>query len=329
MGLRRHLHFAGTGLRIAAGLDRPAVLLAAVTHRCNLRCRYCGVWHDPGPEMDEAAWKSLLTEARRSGTVSVSFCGGEPLLRPDLGGMLRHAAGLGLRTSLTTNGTFVTERAADLLPLDAMTVSLDGPQEVHDAARGAGSHRLALAAIAWGRSQGKAVFTATVLSGGSLDAAEWVCRKGREMGFLPFFQPATPYVFGGDSPEDWAPDREALRRVGRQLQALRAGGLPIGNSDDFLAALLDGVPPGKRRPCVAGRRFLTVLPDGRLVPCHITAAPDAPRYSPGGFARAWAAMPQPACEGCMISPYVEYDAALRPPTPRRLLRTLRVLAGRG
>lgn len=328
MGFSRWLHFAGTGVALAAGVDRPAVVLAALTHRCNLRCRYCGVWHDPGPEMDTATWASLLGEARRAGTVSVSFCGGEPLLRADLGDLVRRAARLGLRTSLTTNGWFVTERGDDLGPLDALTISLDGPEEVHDASRGPGSHRRALAAISWARSQGKAVYTATVLSGASLQAAEWVCRTARDLGFLPFFQPATPYVFSGDEPGDWAPGPSELRGAGERLEALRAKGLPVGNSAEYLRALRDGVPPGRTRPCMAGRRFLTVLPDGRLVPCHITATADALRYSPGGFARALASMPRPHCEGCMIAPYVEYDTALRLPTPGRLLRTARVLFGR-
>jgi MoaA/NifB/PqqE/SkfB family radical SAM enzyme len=108
--------------------------------RCNLRCRHC--YSESGP--DRAGSIPLpdllvfLRDARalRYGYVGVS--GGEPLLWPDLERFLASALDLGFSTSVTTNGTVITPRRARALrPLARLVaVSVDGPEEDHDAMRG-------------------------------------------------------------------------------------------------------------------------------------------------------------------------------------------------
>jgi len=319
------LHWAHFGIRLAVGLDGPYVLLAAITHRCNLRCRYCGVWNESGHEMDTRQWASLLDEAWAMGTVSVSFCGGEPLVREDLGELVARASGLGLRTSLTTNGWFVRERGDELQHLDAITVSIDGPEEIHDDIRGDGSYGRAMDAIEWGIENRKRVHTVTVLNRRNIDTIEHTCILLHRMGALPFIQPATPYIFSGEAPEEWAVDMERLSQTAGVLMRIRDDGVALGNSDAYLLML--GTAPDFRRepPCSAGRRFLTVFPDGRLVPCHITAGEDAPRYREGEFADAWGRVEEVRCDGCAIAPYFEYDAALRRPSIERVRHAWKVL----
>ena len=60
--------------------------------------------------------------------------------------------------------------------------------------------------------------------------------------------------------------------------------------------------------CTAGRYFATVMPDGLVVPCHLTMGQAS--YLNGrevGFARAFLEMPRPSGPGCAISPYNESD----------------------
>lgn len=324
----RLFHWARCVLRLAVGLDGPYVLLAAVTHRCNLRCRYCGVWKESGPEMDTGQWKSLLDEARRSGTLSVSFCGGEPLVREDLGALVAHASKRGLRTSLTTNGWYVRERGPELEALDAITISVDGPGEIHDHLRGEGSFERAMDAVRWGVENHKPVYTVTVVSRHNLRTLEDTCRQINGVGALPFIQPATPYIFSGDSPDEWVLDARELRQLAEDLARLRDAGVRLGNSDGYLRGLGKAPDFRRERACSAGRRFVTVLPDGRLVPCHITVREDAPRYEEGGFAEAFQKTGDTCDEGCAIAPYFEYDATLGRPSPAGLQRAWKVLASR-
>jgi uncharacterized protein len=87
----------------------------------------------------------LLVEGKEPGArLNLAFLGGEPLLnRAVVQAATRHAAerardrALTLTFSITTNGTLLTEADADFFEQFgfAVTVSLDGEREAHDALR--------------------------------------------------------------------------------------------------------------------------------------------------------------------------------------------------
>ena len=83
----------------------PLALLAEVTYRCPLKCPYCSNPLELSryrPELDTATWQRVLTEAAELGVVQVHFSGGEPLVRRDLGELVRHARQLDLYSNLST-----------------------------------------------------------------------------------------------------------------------------------------------------------------------------------------------------------------------------------
>src|SRR5262249_6722378 len=67
-----------------------------------------------------------------------TFSGGEPTMHPGIVEMLKHAQARGLRTSMTTNGTLLTERLVSRLEdcLDLLAISLDGKPDFHNRMRG-------------------------------------------------------------------------------------------------------------------------------------------------------------------------------------------------
>ncbi len=107
-----------------------------MTERCNFRCLHCTINRPAGDgaaraaEMSRETIEEVLRQAAEAGVLSVRFTGGEPLLRPDFEAIYRTARGLGLRVSLLTNASLITDRIADLLaeipPLDPVEVSLYG-----------------------------------------------------------------------------------------------------------------------------------------------------------------------------------------------------------
>jgi len=117
------------------------VLQAVITSRCNLRCSYCTVFNLPQPavnrDMDDATIDRCLALLGRMDPAGglLIIHGGEPLLAWD--SCRRLAAQSPVRTVMFTNGAELTaERAAELARLRVnVLVSLDGPQEIHDAAR--------------------------------------------------------------------------------------------------------------------------------------------------------------------------------------------------
>ncbi|MER8577660.1 radical SAM protein [Mesorhizobium sp. M1423] len=145
-------------------------VLLKVASRCNLDCSYCYVFHmgDEGwraqPKRMSGETQALvgrrLRELRdaQGRPFSVVLHGGEPLLLGARGlgsllGMLRRALGAECGISIQTNGVLLN---ADILDLCAdqrigLSVSLDGPAEVHDRFRidhgGRPSHARVLAGV--------------------------------------------------------------------------------------------------------------------------------------------------------------------------------------
>src|SRR5580700_3516130 len=135
-------------------------LSLAVAQKCNLGCTYCyaqqgefgGVAKSMSQEQADRAVDLLVDNTDPGARLNIAFLGGEPLVnRPVVQATTRRAAelaerrGLKLTFSITTNGTLLGEADADFFEAHgfAVTISLDGPQPVHDALRpykgGAGS----------------------------------------------------------------------------------------------------------------------------------------------------------------------------------------------
>jgi MoaA/NifB/PqqE/SkfB family radical SAM enzyme len=126
----------------------PSFLSFTITNKCNLRCRMCGQWSEEGylraggerrtPELELADWKRLVDEAAAHHASSVLLRGGEPFLFPGIIELLEYIRSRGIFTSIDTNGTMLGRCAADLLRIGQIhvTVSVDGPEEIHDSVRG-------------------------------------------------------------------------------------------------------------------------------------------------------------------------------------------------
>jgi radical SAM protein with 4Fe4S-binding SPASM domain len=84
--------------------------------RCNLQCHHCyrdGEW-DPNVLKTEEVI-GILDQIARAGTVWLLFTGGEIFLRRDFFDIYEHAVKRGLKMTLFTNGTMITEKIADRL----------------------------------------------------------------------------------------------------------------------------------------------------------------------------------------------------------------------
>ncbi len=103
-------------------------LRISLTSRCNLRCIYCHAEGEVNPKeqmsTDEIA--ELMRVGAQFGIRSVKFTGGEPMLRRDLVDIIRSVPP-GVESSMTTNGTLLAPKAAELKEagLARVNVSLD------------------------------------------------------------------------------------------------------------------------------------------------------------------------------------------------------------
>lgn len=80
---------------IANGLARqtvhPFYASFKLTSRCHFGCPFCNVKQNPTPDLSTETIKKILNNLSRSSVLMTSFEGGEPLLRSDIGELLRYA----------------------------------------------------------------------------------------------------------------------------------------------------------------------------------------------------------------------------------------------
>ncbi|MBZ5593954.1 MAG: radical SAM protein [Acidobacteriia bacterium] len=108
---------------------QPYFAHLAITHRCNLKCRFCHVTETRFAELDTASTKRVIDVLDRMGVAVISISGGgEPLLRPDFDEIINYAASKGLYVKLTSNGTMPRAKYERLLKsgVEEIGISLDG-----------------------------------------------------------------------------------------------------------------------------------------------------------------------------------------------------------
>lgn len=130
--------------------SRPGSLGLTIlpTLACNFRCVYCYEAHRPqsmGPEVEAAVLRLAEDRLAAEGELSVTWFGGEPLLRMDIierlsGAFIDLCGRRGARytASMISNGYLLTRETAErlsALKVARVQVTLDGPPEIHDVRR--------------------------------------------------------------------------------------------------------------------------------------------------------------------------------------------------
>lgn len=305
--------YARLGWALARGTSLPFSVGFILTNRCNFRCEYCNIPARESAEMTTDELIGAIDQLTAAGMARAGFSGGEILLRPDAVPVVAHAKRRGLFTSMNTNG-WLTDRELDgLVPvLDMLVLSLDGPEDVHDRVRRRkGSHRRVLEVLRALEGTHVAVATITVLGPWNLECIEEVLDVVGRYGAHAYFQPAYADCFDHDAGVDPVFRATTLGEIADRLQRAGASGGPLGSSPGYVERLRSGGPGCES--CRAGRYYGTVLPDGTVVPCHLTSSHGS--YLNGrevGFAEAFRSMPHPTSgPGCHVTPLQELDLLFR------------------
>lgn len=125
----------------------PMGAVYEATMRCNLHCEFCYVGdllNIEGEWRQELSLDALKTAFPDQSDFQVSLTGGEIFMRKDIMSVLNLFREKGYACGyLTTNGTIINEERAEALAdlaaagfLKHISVSIDGPGEIHDIARG-------------------------------------------------------------------------------------------------------------------------------------------------------------------------------------------------
>ena len=272
------------------------IVVWRITTHCNLRCAFCAYDRSLPTRRAEAVQESVLRftrlladyRARTDEPVMVSWLGGEPLLWKPLQTVSRALAELGLQTSATTNGTALKSPAlrgmiAD--HFDELTVSLDGPQQFHDAIRRwpGGFEQLRegiamLRASPRGARRQLRLRVNTVLMTQNVRSFPSLCDELLSWGIdeITFNQ-----LGGYDRPEFYPAHRLSLADIDwlasmlpELRERLQLRGVRLAGGAQYLQRFRASAQ-GEQLPvasCQPGKDFLFVDEHGRIAPCSFTVA---------------------------------------------------------
>jgi pyrroloquinoline quinone biosynthesis protein E len=273
--------------------DRPFGLLAELTYGCPLHCPYCSnplelaAYRD---ELSTAEWQRVLIEARELGVLQLHLSGGEPLLRRDLAEIVRGARGLGLYTNLITSALGLTPRRAEQLRaagLDHVQISVQADEAaLSDRLAGTPSFERKLEAARLVKQLGWPLTLNVVLHRQNLDRVDRILDLAEELG-ADRIELANTQYYG------WAlrnragllPSRAQVERAEVLVRAARdrlAGRMEV-------IYVLPDYYSRYPKPCMGGwgRRQLTVVPDGNVLPCPTAHTLPLPRASVREHSLAW------------------------------------------
>lgn len=102
-----------------------------ITCKCNQECPYCWGPQDIKPEVDRRTAAAIIRKISETGTKRIVFTGGDPLLREDIGMLIRLARECDLEVAVSTTGD---ELSAGFLKaygqwIDLISLPIDGSCE--------------------------------------------------------------------------------------------------------------------------------------------------------------------------------------------------------
>src|SRR5207244_438161 len=145
----------------------PLVLMLEPLHACNLTCTGCGRIREYETTIKqklsvEECWASV----DECGAPIVSICGGEPMIYPEIGRLVRDILKRRKNIYLCTNGMFIQKKLHEFRPTSRFffNVHLDGLEETHDlAVERQGVFRAAVEGIKAAKKAGFLVCTNTTI----------------------------------------------------------------------------------------------------------------------------------------------------------------------
>jgi len=291
-------------------VPRPYALLAEITYRCPLHCPYCSNPADycgatasiADPEAASRSahsttalmtahnrantgelatdqWKRVIHEAAALGVLQVGFSGGEPLARRDLEELIRTAREAKLYTNLITSGIGLADDRVRVMRdagLDSIQLSFQSDESsLADEIAGTRAHERKLEVAAKIREAGIPLSLNFVIHRRNIDQLPQMIELTEALD-AERVELANAQFYG------WAfRNRAALlptcEQVDRAREIATAAKARLAGKIDIFYVLPDyyGMRP---KPCLNGwgQRYLTVNPNGDVLPCPTasSAIPD-------------------------------------------------------
>ena len=145
----------------------PLVMMLEPLHACNLTCTGCGRIREYESTIRERlSLEQCLHAVDECGAPMVSICGGEPLLYPEIGPLVKGILDRGRYIQFCTNGMFLAKKLKEFTPHPGLVfnVHLDGMEKNHDlAVEREGVFKAAIEGVRAAKEAGFKVFSNTTV----------------------------------------------------------------------------------------------------------------------------------------------------------------------
>ncbi len=254
-------------------------IVARLTARCIFLCEHClasAAGNVRSSDRSLGDWQRILSGLRGIAAHKVLLTGGEPLLFDGLVELTAHIAEQGVSTDLNSTLWSMTPRLARRLAAAGLTeasISLEGPEEVHDRLHGrSGACARLKAGVRMLQDVGSIVDGSMCVTPMNLPHVASMIEEAARMGLASFTVSRMMPVGHGLS---WVGPRvpqESLTALHADLASARAGGCGIPVR---CVGLLGAPGPHE---CEQGRTLIGIRADGTLAACPLSR--DDPRGVP-------------------------------------------------
>jgi radical SAM protein with 4Fe4S-binding SPASM domain len=284
-------------------IELPVLSEVALTYKCNIKCLFCYAAckciSEPENksglrELSTEEFKEILDIIRHEAEVpSVSFTGGEPLLRDDLCELIAYASeALKMRVNLITNGTLISAQMAEDLKASGLAsaqVSIESPEpDVHDHIVGVKqAFKASVKGLLTLKNAGISVHPHATLCGPNLHSLSGMAQMARSLGVDRFSLNLVIPAGRGMAPElsvKYSEVKEIILKIIKT--AVEAGVRFMWYSPTPLCLFNPISHQLGNKGCSACEGLLSVDPFGRLLPCSSWKEPvgDLLRQ---GFKKLW------------------------------------------
>ncbi len=289
----------------------PVAVGYELTHRCNLSCGYCDRHRPMEREMILDQILVALDGLRRLGMREISLDGGEALAHRDIEAISEWLDANGIVTRLNSNGILIPRRMNVVRRCAKVKISLDGPESVHDAARGPGAYQRAIHGALVSRELGVPVEFTCVLGRHNAHAVDALMDVANRLEIGVVFQPARDSLFieGTAARSHYRLTTLELRRALLTVEHHKRIGSRVANRWSSLRHFRS-FPKDKALPCAAGWINLTMDPEGTLYHCGQVSREDKScNVVEFGVKAAFAKLTRGGCSQCWCARVVEENLA--------------------
>ena len=249
-------------VRALASVRHPVLAQIVPIRRCNLSCAYCNEYDKHSAPVATGVMLQRIDRLAALGTTAIDLSGGEPLLHPELDGIVGRIRGHGIIAGLLTNGYLLSKTRIEQLNragLDRLQISIDNllPNEVSHKSLKVLDRKLELLAA----HADFGVNINTVLGEGVGDPADAVAiaRRALSLGF----HASVGLIHDGRGQRRALSERH--RAAFDAIAALTRGFYSHAHDRVFQRTLARGAPNVWH--CGAGGRYLYVCEDGLVHWC--------------------------------------------------------------